>query len=67
MTEALGYIYQVFDGFINFVFNTATITEGVTLGWVLISTFIISFVLSNILVIPSIGGSKETKGGKENG
>lgn len=67
MNEALGYIYYVFDSFLSFLFDEAVIVSGVSIGWVVISIFIISFVLSNILVVPSIGGSRKTKGDKENG
>lgn len=62
MNTALGYLYTVFDRFISFVFNDMNIVSGVSVGWVVISIFIISFVLSNLLIIPSgIEGRKDRK------
>lgn len=62
MSTALTYLYTIFDRFIAFIFNDMNIVSGVSVGWVIISIFIISFVLSNLLIIPSgIEGRKEHK------
>lgn len=67
MTEALGYIYEVFDRFIQFVFDDMVLFSGVTFGWVIISLLIFGFVLSNLLTIPSVPSGGRTKGEKEHG
>lgn len=67
MTEALGYIYEIFDRFIQFVFNDMVLFSGVTFGWVIISLLIFGFVLSNLLTIPSVPSTGRTKGGREHG
>lgn len=67
MTEALGYIYEIFDRFIEFVFDDMVLFSGVTFGWVIISLLIFGFVLSNLLTIPSVPSVGRTKGEKEHG
>lgn len=62
MNEALTYIYYIFDKFINFIFNEALLFNGVSIGWVVISIFIFSFVIQNILVVPSVKQKERTTG-----
>ena len=37
MTEALNYLYVIFDEMTEFVFNDMVIFTGVTFGWVVVS------------------------------
>ena len=62
MQTALNYIYDIFDSFITFIFDTCTLFTGVSIGWVAISIIIFYFVISNLLTIPRGGGhAKERK------
>lgn len=53
MSEALNYIYYCYDKFINFIFNTCDLGNGITIGWILISVFVFNILISNILAIPN--------------
>lgn len=67
MTEALGYIYTIFDRFITFIFNDMALFPGVTFGWICITIIIFYYVLSNLLTIPSVGHGKKERGTKKHG
>lgn len=52
MADALNYLYQIFDGFINMVFNDFEIVNGVTVGWVAVSVIVFGILINSILNIP---------------
>lgn len=52
MTEALGYLYYIYDKFIDLVFNRLEITENVSIGWVIISVMLFSMLIRSILNLP---------------
>lgn len=49
MNDALTIIKYLFTKFINLFFNDFSIFSNVSLGWVMVSIFIISIMISNIL------------------
>lgn len=53
MTEALSYIYYSFDKMLNLFFNELTIESNVTLGWVIFAVLLFSFIIANVLSVPS--------------
>lgn len=57
MTEALTYIYYIFDAFIDCIFDDLEIFPGVTIGWVLVSVILFSLLIRNILNMPRGMGS----------
>lgn len=52
MSEALTYLYYIFDKFVDFVFNVMSIENGVTFGWIVISIFIFSILIRSVLNLP---------------
>lgn len=52
MSDALTYLYYIFDKFVVFVFNTMEVSSGVTYGWIIISIFIFSILIRSILNLP---------------
>lgn len=52
MQEAITYLYEFYDQFVDFLFNDMEIVAGVTFGWVMIVIIIIGILLRNILAVP---------------
>lgn len=52
MSEALAYLYYIFDKFINLIFNQLEISSNVTIGWIGISIIIFAMMIKTILNIP---------------
>lgn len=52
MADALNYLYQIFDGFINMVFNDFELFSGVTVGWIAVSVIVFGILINSILNIP---------------
>lgn len=52
MTEALGYLYYIYDKFIDLVFNRLEIVANVSIGWVIISVMLFSMLIRSILNLP---------------
>lgn len=57
MSEALTYIYYIFDAFIDCIFDDLEIFPGVTIGWVLVSVILFSLLIRNVLNMPRGMGS----------
>ena len=52
MSEALTYLYYIFNKFNTFVFNDAVMFTGVTVGWVVVSIILFSMIIGSLLNIP---------------
>ena len=52
MTDALNYLYIIFDNMTEFVFDDMVIFTGVTFGWVVVSVVLFSMLIKNILNLP---------------
>lgn len=52
MSEALTYLYYIFDKFVDFVFNGMEIATNVSVGWIAISVVLFSLLIRSILNIP---------------
>ena len=52
MAQALTYLYDIYSGFINMVFNDFALFENVTLGWIVIAVFVFGIMINSILNIP---------------
>ncbi len=52
MTEALGYIWYIFDKLISWFFNDTEMFEGVTIGWVIIVVTVFGLLIRSLLNIP---------------
>lgn len=57
MSEALTYLYYIYDKFIVFVFDTMEIFEGVTVGWIVISLILFGLLIRSVLNVPRQMGS----------
>ena len=58
MSEALEYIYYIFDSMFDWLFNDAELFENVTIGWVIVVCILFGMVIKSILNIPR--GSRRT-------
>ena len=52
MSEALSYIYYIFDSMFDWLFNDAELFTNVTIGWVIVVCILFSMVIKSILNIP---------------
>ena len=52
MTDALNYLYYLFDSLISWIFNDAEFFPNVTIGWVIITCILFGMVIKSILNIP---------------
>lgn len=64
MAQALEYLYQIYDGFINMVFNDFALFNGVTVGWVVVSVVVFGILVNSILNIPK--GAQRINVGRAN-
>lgn len=54
MAEALTILYQIYNSFLDLVFNRFELFTGVTIGWVLVSIVVFGLMISNILNLPRL-------------
>ncbi len=52
MAQALNYIYQIYAKFLDLVFNQFQMFNGVTIGWVMVSTIVFGLLINSILNLP---------------
>lgn len=52
MTQAIEYLYYIFNKFNLFVFSQAQIVSGVYLGWVIMVIILFSMVMGSLLNVP---------------
>lgn len=52
MTQALNYIYYIFDSFIDLVFNRMEIASNVSVGWIMVSITLFALIIRSILNLP---------------
>ena len=52
MTEALNYIWYIFDKLINWFFNDTVLFEGVTIGWVIVVITVFGLLIKSLLNVP---------------
>ena len=52
MSEALSYLYEIFDGFLDLMFNQFYLFTGVSVGWVAVTVLIFGLVIRSILNVP---------------
>lgn len=53
MTEALGYLYDILQGFADFMFTKAFLFTGVSLGLVIICIWLMGLIIRNVVNLPS--------------
>lgn len=54
MNNAIEVFYYIFGKVYTFLFDTMEITQGVTVGWVLLTIIIFSIIIRSVLALPSI-------------
>ena len=54
MSQALGYLYEIYTEFLDLVFNEFELFENVTIGWVGIVIIVMSMIIISILNIPKL-------------
>lgn len=52
MAQALTYLYEIYAGFINMVFNDFELFPGVSVGWLFIVVAVFGILINSILNIP---------------
>lgn len=62
MNEALTYIYQIYNKFLDLIFNQFEMFSGVTIGWVIIAIMVFGMMINSILNIPK--GIRRTNNAK---
>lgn len=53
MTEALAYIYYIFNKFVEWIYNEAVLFPGVSLGWIISDGVIFAMLIRSLLNIPT--------------
>lgn len=54
MSEALGYLYEIYQSFLDLVFNRFELFPNVTIGWVGVVIVVMSMLIVSILNIPKL-------------
>lgn len=54
MNEALGYLYEIYQTFLDLVFNRFELFPNVTIGWVGVVIVVMSMLIVSILNIPKL-------------
>lgn len=67
----LACVFDIAQRFFIYIFDTFVIYDGITLGYLLVCSFILSIILRYLIAIPNTAGggkrgSKRTKKGKSN-
>lgn len=52
MTDALNFLYYIYDKFINLVFNQLEFFTNVTVGWVAVGCLIFGILIKSLLALP---------------
>lgn len=52
MSDALNYLYLIYDNMLDLLFNQFYMFTGVSVGWVMITVIIFSIVIRSILNVP---------------
>lgn len=63
MSDALEMIYNIYSSFIDCLFNSIELFDGVFLGWVFVAIFLTGVMIRSIISIPK--GSSRIRIGKE--
>lgn len=66
MSEALNYLYYIYDSFIDFVFNTMTISDNVSVGWIAIVVILFGIMIRSILNLPRGINQRQWRSGLKN-
>ncbi len=66
MSDAINYIYLVFNSFINFIFNEMVIIGNVYFGWVILSLIVLGILVRNLLALPNKSQSINVKSKEDN-
>ena len=53
MTQALNLFWYMFNKFLVLVFDDFAILPNITIGWIVISAFVLSLIMGSILNIPN--------------
>lgn len=52
MSEALAYLYYIYDKFVDLIFNRLEISNNVSIGWIIVSVIIFSILIRSVLNLP---------------
>lgn len=52
MQEGLTYLYQIYESFLDLIFNRFELFEGVTIGWIIIAVMVFGIMITSILNLP---------------
>lgn len=54
MSDALTYLYQIYQSFLDLIFNQFELFPNVTVGWVGVVIIVMSMIIVSILNIPRL-------------
>lgn len=57
MTDAIEILYQIYFAFVNWIFNTANIVPGVSIGWIAVTVFVFSVLIHSLINIARAGST----------
>lgn len=54
MADALTYLYQIYSGFLDLVFNRFELFPNVSIGWIAVVLVVFGLMISSVLNIPKM-------------
>lgn len=67
MSDALSYLYMIFDDMLDLLFNRFYMFTGVSVGWVMVTVIIFAIVIRSIINVPRSMSFSSKTGGKDYG
>ena len=55
MSDAIEILYEIYFAFVNWVFNSANIIPGVSIGWIAVTVFIFSILIRSLINVARAG------------
>lgn len=65
MSQAIEFVYYIYQSMLDFLFNDAVIVQGVTLGWIMISVIVFGILVSSFIVVPKGAFNSSVKAVRE--
>lgn len=64
MSEALNYLYTIYDDMLDLLFNRFYMFPGVSVGWVMVTVIIFAIVIRSIINVPRTMSFNKAVGSK---
>lgn len=63
MSDALNYLYLIYDDMLDLLFNSFYMFTGVSVGWVMVTVIIFAIVIRSIINVPRSMSFSKLQGG----